>query len=98
MTVFGPATESCTYILLGPSLAWALVEAWQDQKPLLTRVWLAGAYGLLVATSMSCWFPSGARLQSLGLQPLAGLMFLTRLLVTSFLSIHPQTTADVEFT
>jgi hypothetical protein len=80
MTVFGPATESCTYILLGPALAWGLLEAWRDQKPLWTRIWLVGAYVLLVATSMSCWFPSGARLQSLGLQPLAGLMFLAHLL------------------
>jgi hypothetical protein len=28
MTLFGPTTESCTYILLAPSLAWALLDAW----------------------------------------------------------------------
>jgi hypothetical protein len=83
MTVFGPATESCTFLLLGPALAWALLEAWQDQRPLWTRAWLVGAYGLLVATYMSCWFPSGARLQSLGLQPLAGLMLLAHLVTST---------------
>src|SRR5262249_51258876 len=33
MTVFGPATESCTYILLAPALAWALLEAWWQGRP-----------------------------------------------------------------
>jgi hypothetical protein len=80
MTVFGPATESCTYLLLGPTLAWALLETWLERRPLFARAWLAIAYGLLVVTYMSCWFPSGTRLQSLGLQPLAGMMLLAYLL------------------
>src|SRR5439155_11808319 len=27
--LFGPATESCTYIVMAPAVAWALVEAFQ---------------------------------------------------------------------
>jgi hypothetical protein len=86
MTVFGPATESCTYILVGPSAAWALVDAWQRSGSVGVRLWLGVAYGLLVATYMSAWFPSDYRLQPLGLQPLAGLMLLAHLLATA---LHP---------
>jgi hypothetical protein len=32
MTLCGPATESCTYILLAPSLAWALLEVWHKPE------------------------------------------------------------------
>jgi hypothetical protein len=81
MTVFGPATESCTYILLAPTLAWALVGAWSESFSLMANAWLTMAYAMLVATYMSCWFSGGYRLQAFGLQPLAGLMLLAYLLL-----------------
>jgi hypothetical protein len=36
MTLFGPATESCTYILLAPSLAWALISPRMNRQPPLS--------------------------------------------------------------
>ena len=35
MMLLGPATESCTYILLAPTLAWAVLESW-----LVPRSWV----------------------------------------------------------
>jgi len=45
MTLCGPATESCTYILLAPSLAWALMEVWHKPEgpaPGSSRRWPFG--------------------------------------------------------
>jgi hypothetical protein len=81
MTLFGPATESCTYILLAPALAWALLDANEQHKPLWIRGGLAGAYALLVAAALACWFPGGRSVQALGLQPLGALLLLLYLLI-----------------
>jgi hypothetical protein len=77
MTVFGPATESCTYILLAPTLSWTLLSAW-----LQPAVWgLRGAvilsFGLFTASQAAVWFPGGARqLHTAGLQPLSAVLLL----------------------
>jgi hypothetical protein len=80
MTLFGPATESCTYLLLAPTLAWGLLA---PATPTWGRVWLAGSYGLLVVAAAACWFPGGRAIQALGLQPLAGLLLLTFMVAES---------------
>jgi hypothetical protein len=81
MVLFGPATESSTYILLAPVLAWSLVECfrapqWPDGRALT----LAGAV-LLLACCMAVWFPFGRSVHALGLQPLGGLLLLAGFLV-----------------
>src|SRR5262249_28785801 len=38
MVLCGPATESCTYILLAPILAWTVLEAVWDERPLWSRL------------------------------------------------------------
>jgi hypothetical protein len=68
MTVLGPATESCTYLLLAPSLAATLVA-----RP---SRWLWLAYGLFAGTIAAGLFPQDWRVQALGPQPLAGLILL----------------------
>jgi hypothetical protein len=90
MTVFGPATESCTYVLLAPTLAWSLLAAWLGERPRWLRAWLVGSYGLLVASYVSCWFPSEYRLHTWGLQPLAGLLLLVCLLADAFREQWPS--------
>jgi hypothetical protein len=82
MMLCGPATESSTYILLAPVLAWAVLDAW-------TR-WEGGgrylpqlSFALLAVSSAACWFPVGKDLHTLGVQPLAAL-----LLTASLLSTH----------
>jgi hypothetical protein len=71
MTVLGPATESCTYILIAPAMAWATLECWR--LPWL-RYPLALCNALFLIACAEAWFPTGNRLKALGIQPLAGLL------------------------
>ncbi len=84
MVLFGPATESSTYLLLAPFLAWCLVEAvrrprWPDGRAFT----LAGA-ALLLACAMAVWFPFGRSVHALGLQALGGLLLLAGFLLRLF--------------
>ena len=77
MTLFGSATESCTYILLAPSLAWTLLDAWLRPCPWWLRTLLSASFGLFVVTQAAVWFPGGGQLcRILGTHPLAGLLLL----------------------
>jgi hypothetical protein len=75
MTVFGPATEPCTFIMLAPSLGLALVEAWTSACPKWRRGLLAGIFGLLLAGYVCKWFSLTRHLCDLGPQPFAALLF-----------------------
>jgi hypothetical protein len=77
MTVFGPATESSTYVLLGPVAAGALLRAWLRRSPAWSWALVGAGYGILVATQVTTWFPWGRAFQTLGPQPLAGLLLLS---------------------
>jgi hypothetical protein len=74
MTVVGPAVESFTYILIGPTLAWMLIDAWKDDWPLTYRWALAVSWGLFAVAAASQWFPFGSALRRLGPHPVAGLL------------------------
>jgi hypothetical protein len=84
MTVLGSAAESCTYILLAPVLAWGLLDAWKQRQP----AWVQGifwtSYGLFLSTDVVVWFGLGRPYHSLGIHPLAALMFLIGVLVQEF--------------
>ncbi len=81
MTVFGPCTESCTFILIAPALAWALVDAFQPGRPLWSRWSLVLVMLMFQANITIAWFPDG-RNWLYGLQPLAALLFFLDRLVT----------------
>jgi hypothetical protein len=93
MTLCGPATESCTYILLAPTLAWAVLEAWHRPDapaPGPSRPWrcglvwtLAASYAVFLSSFVATWFPGVARLHALGTHPLAALLLLSALVCTS---------------
>jgi hypothetical protein len=74
MTIWGFATESCTYMLLAPVLAWAVLESWSRWDSLAKRAWLLVSYGLFVATQIAIAFPAGRRWGNWGPQPLAALI------------------------
>ncbi len=94
MTVFGAATESSTYVLLAPSLAWALVESREDKS----RGLLLASYGLLLATQLANWIPGASgKVQALGPQPLAGLLLLAALLVGNVRRPLPSTHEDTVY-
>jgi hypothetical protein len=54
-TLFGPATESATYMLLAPIASHAFVAV--SSRPLWERVWVRSAYLLLVLAQVIVWFP-----------------------------------------
>jgi hypothetical protein len=81
MTALGPATESATYILLAPIIAWTLIEA--KDEPLMLRMGYELVFGLFVASQCALWFGSRGTWFRNQLQPLpiAGTLLLLLLLV-----------------
>lgn len=74
MLLFGPATESATYMLAAPGLAYALVMMWQgDWQPWL-RLVLTSSFILLTLSQAAGWTPWTKHLHALGLQPLGVLL------------------------
>lgn len=81
MTLFGVASESATYMLIAPSIAWAILQAQLDRRSVVLQAGLWATYALFAAAQFANWFPDGAvLLHSLGSQPLATLLLLIGLL------------------
>ncbi|HEV3118666.1 MAG TPA: glycosyltransferase family 87 protein [Gemmataceae bacterium] len=87
MTVFGPATEACTYLLLGPVLAYGLIEAWVTRQPHWVTGLLLASYALFMLSSIELWFPFGMVLRAHGVQPFAGMLYLAGLLSSHFVKV-----------
>ncbi|HJZ54665.1 MAG TPA: glycosyltransferase 87 family protein, partial [Gemmataceae bacterium] len=92
VTVLGPATETHTYTLLGPSAATVPLFAWADRasyrgKPRLVLALLG--YGLLVSPVFRDIFPNGTEFQILGPQPVGGLLVLAVVVWDALRTRHP---------
>jgi hypothetical protein len=76
VTVLGPATESCTYLLLAPMLSGAMVvqSGWN-------RTVLYVSYALFFLTIGAALFPANWKVQVWGPQPFAALLFLSVIVV-----------------
>jgi hypothetical protein len=83
MVLCGPATESCTYILMAPVLAWAVLEAWLEPRPFWSRAIPWCSLCLFGISQIGSWFPDKVRMPFLGLLPLAGLLLIAGLLETN---------------
>jgi hypothetical protein len=94
MVLVGPATESCTYMLLAPSLAWSVFEAWQLPRNYSSLGFLMLGSALLLACSIACWFPGGRFVGSVGLHPLGGLFILAGFLLRIGASLRFSLAAD----
>lgn len=94
MTVFGPATESPTYVLLAPTAAGTFLSAWRDRRSLPLRGLLLAVYALLVSAQIVAWF-AGLYLpyRAWGPQPVAGLLLAVGLLMPLF---HPRLTTRLQ--
>jgi hypothetical protein len=88
VVLFGPATETCTYVILGPAIGWAIVEAFHAPGGLTRRA--------LLLCSLFLMGPSvtdlvGQTLRNLAYeyaaQPVGALLFLA-LLVTQTSQMH----------
>jgi len=75
LVVFGPSTESCTFILIAAPLAWALVDCWQPGRPAWSRAALLLVLAMFLAPNVASWFPGG-RDWFYVFQPLGALLFL----------------------
>ncbi len=70
MMLCGPATESCTFVLLAPALAWATLCLPRGVGRLLARL----AFGLFLMGVLAGLLPRTTRLHALGMQPLGTLL------------------------
>jgi hypothetical protein len=93
MIVFGPSTESCTFILLAPALAWALVDAFRPGRPAWSRAVLVLVLAMFLATFTANSLPGG-RDWLYVLQPVSALVFFTE----RFASCRPQPEPHVSAT
>src|SRR5262249_30273950 len=77
----GPATESCTYVVMAPAIAWALVDAFQRRTWTITKVWLIASL-LLMGPLVTDLFGPTIRnyANEHGSQPIGALLFLGYLL------------------
>jgi len=82
MVVFGPSTESSTFILIAPALAWALVDAFYFARPTWSRATLVLVMAMFLTTFMATWFPGG-RDWFYVLQPISAVLFFVERLLRS---------------
>lgn len=82
MLLFGPATESSTYVILAPPLILAGLRWWRDAPRFLAPA--AAAYALLIASQMlSSWAHQNQNAYTHAIQPVATLIFATALVLYS---------------
>jgi hypothetical protein len=74
MTLCGPATESSTYVLLAPALAWTVYRAESERWPSLLGLMPRMALVLFLFCVVRGLWPGVNRIHALGLQPQAALL------------------------
>jgi hypothetical protein len=80
MTVFGPATESQTYIVVAPIMAWALIACRMKWiSPILSWV-IIPTYILFAMTQFSWWLSFSQRFHDYGPHAAAGLLLMGTLI------------------
>jgi hypothetical protein len=74
MTLAGPATESCTYVLLSPILALSMLTF--AERPAWQRWLVLTSFALFTVAAAVVWFPRRfyEAVQGAGIQPLAALL------------------------
>jgi len=81
MLGFGPATESCTYSLIGPLLAWAWLDPARSTQSPVERL-LLQLSTLLFGVALLCVPTTYSRsIETLGLQPIGAALLFLRVLV-----------------
>src|SRR5207249_4051656 len=79
MMLCGPATETCTYIMVAPALAWTAVEA--RRRSVWTRAAVASIFALFAARPALAAIAARPDV-SFALQPLATLLLMLLVLLT----------------
>jgi alpha-1,2-mannosyltransferase len=79
MLLLGPTSESCTFIMLAPALAWSFLDVFRSPGWSWRRSLLLASGGLfLMAVAMGA-FPKASSLHALGIHPVAALLYLAYL-------------------
>lgn len=77
MTVLGPATEAGGYILVAPTLAWGMLEAWRRRQPAWVCALLLASAALFAVGSAVTVTANAGELLAYGWHPAAGLLLMT---------------------
>ncbi|MCE9534352.1 MAG: DUF2029 domain-containing protein [Planctomycetes bacterium] len=84
MLLFGPATESSTYVLIAPVAAWLVMDALRGRfSPVATCFIICGG-GLVHVGLFSSWFPFYRIVHAFGVHPLGALMMTIGYLFAEF--------------
>jgi hypothetical protein len=87
--LFGPATESCTYVMISPVMAWCLIDSFRRPTFWGTRVFLIVSLIMMgpLATDL---FGSTVRMWAhrYGSQPCGGLLLLAHLIIQTIQSFR----------
>ena len=97
MALCGPATESCTYILLAPTMAWCLLETWQRKVPRSIGALYVLGSAFLLSGAFVVIFPFGSRVQGYGPQPFGALILLLALSARAFTQPRRSEPAGISF-
>jgi hypothetical protein len=77
MTLFGPATESYTYLILAPPIVLTVAHAYGARQPVLLRGLVSTAFTFqLLAAARASFFPHFKPFWALAIQPLSAVAFL----------------------
>ncbi len=80
MLLLGPAPESCTYILLAPSLAWGALAALTPPRLTLGLVLILASVAIFLVAFSAGWFPQATEIHGKGLHAWATLLWTINLL------------------
>jgi hypothetical protein len=87
MILCGPNSEPCTYILLAPVLAWAVVDAWQSCRSWMARSFTAIVLSVLLLPFL-CRAFSGGEDNAAGLMPLGAVLLWIYLTYVQMLALR----------
>jgi Glycosyltransferase family 87 len=92
MTLCGPATESSSFVQIGPALAWSLVASRLERWPPALR-WLPEvSFALLLAGVLAGLTPWTGRIHGLGIQPLGTLLLFVAYLAATIWAMRSAKT------
>jgi alpha-1,2-mannosyltransferase len=80
MLLLGPAPESCTFILLAPSLAWAGLAALTPPRLSCGLLLILASAAVYLLAMIGGWLPHSTEIHSKGLHPCATLLWVVYLL------------------
>jgi alpha-1,2-mannosyltransferase len=81
MLLLGPAPESCTFVLMAPSLAWALLSGFTPPRLTFGLVLIVVSSVLYLLAFSASWLPQVAEIHSKGLHPWATILWVVYLLL-----------------